>query len=685
MAVFQGTAGHDVFQGGVLTDVFYFRPVDLAATDVVAGGPGQDGLAFTAAGTVAASALARVTGIEEILLAVGGITLNLASAMVASAEQARVNVTGSSGKDVVLAGAVTAPGASVGFDGSDGGSDTVQGSAGADLFLFADGSLDAGDRVDGRDGTDRLVLVGGAALSTVALAGVRGIERIDLGDGRNTLVLADALVGSALGGSVTVAGGGQVDVIDGGAVTSPGNRLVILGGEGNDTLTGSSGRDTLVGGAGADRIAYKGTEAEIAGFAIGQAASPDLAADVLVVRANPLAAHFNLGLADQSVGDQTRVAGFSSVDGSALAGPLVVLGTSRGNALTGGGGGDTLNGGGGDDTLRGNGGADVLLGGAGADWIVGGSLDASIDGGGGHDTLVLEGSHDMRAVRMIGIEALEVDPGARVVLSGVQAQALETIRLSGAQSHAVFVMAGPATLDLEWLGILGGSSAVGFLSVVGSAGNDTILGSQTRDILRGGGGNDTILPIGPEPDTMLGEDGDDRIASVSPFAGGTMPRVIPTLDGGAGSDTLVHGGDVPVNLGAVDQTSRDWAVVRGFENVDAGGPAPLTALGSAGSNTLIGGDGADTLDGAGGADVIRAGGGNDRVVFDGGDVLIDGGLSPGGYPGDDVLVVRGTAVIDLSAPDQAPGSAVVVRGFEHVDASAAASVTLTGAMATSRP
>ena len=53
--------------------------------------------------------------------------------------------------------------------------------------------------------------------------------------------------------------------------------------------------------------------------------------------------------------------------------------------------------------------------------------------------------------------------------------------------------------------------------------------------------------------------------------------------------------------------------------------APITIIGSEGSDVIKGTDGPDVIDGEGGDDVIDAGGGDDRICGSGGDDTIQGG------------------------------------------------------------
>jgi hypothetical protein len=125
------------------------------------------------------------------------------------------------------------------------------------------------------------------------------------------------------------------------------------------------------------------------------------------------------------------------------------------------------------------------------------------------------------------------------------------------------------SVNRNWLIRTGGTSA-------GTAGADTIRGSEARDVVNGGLGNDTLYG-GAAADTLNGEDDNDA------------------LFGEAGSD-VINGGN-------------------GNDLLD-GGISSDTLTGGAGIDVLVGGKGWDTLIGGAGSDTFRW-------------VLADGGVGAG--------------------------------------------------------
>jgi hypothetical protein len=128
--------------------------------------------------------------------------------------------------------------------------------------------------------------------------------------------------------------------------------------------------------------------------------------------------------------------------------------------------------------------------------------------------------------------------------------------------------------------------------IIGTQGDDDLVGTVLRDLILGRGGNDSIDGAG----------GDDLV-----FAG-------------AGDDTIAGGGD-----------GDEWL---------AGGGGDDTLLGGAGMDRLDGGAGNDSLSGFLGDDRLRGGAGDDSLLGYGGDDTLDGGKDNdylSGWDGNDSL------------------------------------------------
>jgi Ca2+-binding RTX toxin-like protein len=118
---------------------------------------------------------------------------------------------------------------------------------------------------------------------------------------------------------------------------------------------------------------------------------------------------------------------------------------------------------------------------------------------------------------------------------------------------------------------LTGGGGGGACDIVGTPGNDVLIGTAADEVICGRGGNDTIRGRGGD-DVLKGEAGND------------------TIYGEGGSDDLLGG--------------------RGKDKL-YGGNGPDTATGGSGNDNLFGGAGPDVLDGKTGSDIGNGGGGVD--------------------------------------------------------------------------
>lgn len=154
--------------------------------------------------------------------------------------------------------------------------------------------------------------------------------------------------------------------------------------------------------------------------------------------------------------------------------------------------------------------------------------------------------------------------------------------------------------------------------VVGTPGDDVILGNERRNTIRGRGGNDTICGVGGADeivggkgrDVIYGGQGNDRITG-----GKGHDRLI----GGSGNDRLAGGsGRDQIRGGAGDDeivggSGRDRLDGNGGADVIDGGPGHDRIRGHKGADYLTGGTGRDIIRGGSGTDTIDGGPGRDRV------------------------------------------------------------------------
>jgi Ca2+-binding RTX toxin-like protein len=395
---------------------------------------------------------------------------------------------------------------------------------------------------------------------------------------------------------------------------------------------------------------------------------------------------------NDGIGDlcDTATSGVTSFAGTAAS--EVVLGTSGADTLAGADGRDALYGEGGDDTLDGGDGRDFLAGGPGNDTLTGGAscdvfaFDPSGDGDtitdfnpqvdrlsfpaqdddasddapppatySGDDHLEVSFVTDGGATATLELEGLA--PGVEIALITGPCESLQS------EPPLVFVPGGlinPPPFQCSPL--LTGPAADDFLGTPfpldgvffnGTAGNETIFGTQCSDLISGDGGVE-IVPDDGEPqvvepgecatdyctdDVIYGFGGNDIIIGDSPF-----------LDGAdVGGDDRIFAGD------GDDLVAGDGVEIDGCGCAEGQGPigGDDVIFGENGDDILIG-DALDVIfgDAAGGDDFIDGGAGDDFIV---GDAFF--GVEFGAGGGDDVLV--GGAGDDIIFGD----SAFLLDGF----------------------
>jgi Ca2+-binding RTX toxin-like protein len=475
------------------------------------------------------------------------------------------------------------------------------------------------DTIDGNGGAD--VISAGGGNDSVTFRGTE--SAIDAGTGTDTLVLAASggttAVNFAVATNVDQTTGDTVNVtnFENLDATAVGSALSVTGSVFANTITTGSGNDTIDGGGGADVISGGAGNDTVAYYGTETSIDGGAGTNTLALKT---AANINLAAADQTVGDSTIVSNFQSIDASALSTGVTLTGSSSANVITGGTGNDTIDGGGG---------ADVISGGLGDDTISYHGTEVSIDGGAGNDTLVVSAGSTITAVNFAVAGGSDQTTGDSVVVTNFEnldASALTTA-----------------------LTVTGSSGAN---TLTSGGGNDVIDGGGGGDVINAGAGNDTVSYYGTEV----------------------------SIDGGAGTNTLVMRAATTVNLGNVDQTTGDTTSVGNIQNVDASAlTAGVSITGSSAANVLTGGSGNDTIDGAGGADSISAGAGNDTVTYHGTETSIDAGS------GSDTLVLAASGGITAvnftvaAGADQTAGDTAIVANFENVDASVmTTALTVTG-------
>jgi Ca2+-binding RTX toxin-like protein len=357
-------------------------------------------------------------------------------------------------------------------------------------------------------------------------------------------------------------------------------QAIMLGNDGNDTLTGGVGDDALNGGEGGDIMAGgkgdDGYNVDSLGDKISELAGQgfDSVASFLV--------HYTLG----ANLERLLVNGLSGT-GNAL------NNTIEGNEL-----GNTLNGAAGHDLILGNEGNDSLNGGAGNDTLDGGAGADSMTGGAGNDVYVRDNTGDVIAeLAGVGIDTVQDSLGGYVLAANVENLTLTASAISGAGNGLANKLTGNTANNM----------------LLGEGGNDTLDGGGGNDTLKGGIGNDLYLV-------------DNFNDVVEESAGG-------------GKDTIRATTTYQLNDGQeIESFILDSSLIIGGSGNNQGNLITMVGTGAAvmsgndGNDTLTGGVGNDGLNGDAGKDLLSGGGGID--VLDGG---ADSDTLKGGA-GDDVLV-----------------------------------------------
>lgn len=556
------------------------------------------------------------------------------------------------------------------------GNDTIDGLAGDDLLIGGDGV----DTVIGGAGTDTEIMESGIAGDGIEILILRGYSEVAGADGH----------------------GNELD-----------NRIIDEG-PGNAFLYGNGGNDTLIGGNGFNVFVFQGDPAGSSdnyghdsvdgGGDInwlffennGSAVTVDFRAGT-VTGGSPLPASVtftNVERAQGTLFNDVMYAGDAGNWLNGYGGNDTLIGGAGNDELSGDSGfghptvdpgDDSLFGGGGNDGLGGEEGNDRLDGGTGNDWLSGGegmdsfiftaapgaaNADEIFDFASAGDKIVLDGSvhanagpsgnfaaGDPRFFSGAGASSGQ-DATDRVVYDTTTGRLwYDEDGTGAAAAFQIATLQGAPTVTASDIEVVNGSG--GGVHLVGTSGNDSLVGGPGNDTINGLGGNDTLV----------GNAGDDRLD------GGLGTD---TLNGGDGNDTyIVTSGDVIVaDPGGIDTvlSSVSWslgAATNGLDNLTLTGTAAISGQGNNADNVLIGNDAANTLNGRAGNDTLTGNGGND--IFDistggtasyGNDV-IDGGV---GIDWIDFLGSNAVAavVVDLAAGTATGGGSLVLAGIENV-------------------
>ena len=572
----KGGAGNDFLSGGGENDTLEGE----AGDDTLEGGPGRDTLdggangvagdTITYAGSAEAVRVNLVTAEATGGDAEGDVIMNIE------------NIIGSAGDDWLRGDAndnrLTGLAGDDTLIGGGGGNDTLVGGAGDDTLNGGEGD----DMLTGGAGAD--MITGGPGVDTLSYAGSDGAVDIRLSTGRasgghaegDEFAMVENVTGSdhddrlagdnrpegaSTGGDNTLSGGGGDDT--------------IYGGSGGDTLNGDAGADTLYGGAGGDTLNGGAGDDMLIGGPGGDTFSGGAGEDT-VSYANARDEKVTVNLAGTTTDPDPNNASHSDGDSFAAADVENVIGSPRGDTITG----NNLA-----NKIWGGAGADVLNGGAGDDTIDGGAAGDDIDGGTGEDTVTYANSS-------AGVRAtVNADSGNEG--GDAEGDELSMVENLVGSNHDDRLFGDGLANKLT-----GGAGAD---KIVANAGDDTVEGGAGADTMDGDADAYVNVPVGSDTLSYASSTSGVNINLSSQYA---APNATPAQQ--RAHYATGDGGDA-----AGDK-------FRSFENVTGGmGNDRLTGDGY--NNILIGGPGADRLDGGSprttnyGAD-NQPGGGDDTVT-----------------------------------------------------------------------
>jgi len=371
---FNISAGTDTYTGGTGNDAFVFSSTaNLTSADTLVGGAGFDTLYFTAGGTIAATGLNGVSGIDLIQLSAAGNNITITNGVVAGADAGALAVAGGAGNDTVDASGVNNN--RIVNIHSNGGNDTLTGGNWHDTFFFTPADFDSSDVVNGGAGYDAIQFKAGGTVAAGAFANVTGIDALVLDNAGNNVTLSNSLLANNDQGGFAVVDGTGNDVVDGSGITN-GVLLAVYSRGGDDSFSGGTGNDffgfnagdltsadTVSGGSGYDAVFISSS---------GTVNSADFA-QVTGVEALVLGA-----------GNHTVTLSSTLIAGSSQGNFAVVDGSSGADTIdaSAGGAGKVV-------AFYGVAGADTYIGGAAGDFFVLPNTDfAQLTGNGGLDRIL---------------------------------------------------------------------------------------------------------------------------------------------------------------------------------------------------------------------------------------------------------------------------------------------------------
>ncbi len=580
--VIRGEAGNDILNGDDGTDSFYVSGTDGVA-DVIDGGAGTD--YFRLESNIFLGNSASFINMERVYFNGFNITAVLNEGFDLSdmsrsgtgslyGQGGSETITGTSSNDIIY-----------GLEGAD----VLNGFNGNDDFMVG-GTEALGDIYDGGVGTDDIRLTSNTSFNSAN--SFTSIERLYFLGSDVNIVSGNTVDfgGIARGDGGIVYGDAGNETItgftNGSTIYGYAGDDIINSGEGSDNVYGGAGADIINGGTGNDNFSIGGTEA------IGDTYDGGDGSDDFYLTSN-VQVDSTLTFTNM---ERMVFGGFNiTVNNNAtfnLTG-LTASGTSRIYDSTGN---ETIHGTESGDNLYSGDGSDILHGNAGNDnfWVSGtGGENEEYYGGTGSNYLRLESA---------------MTYGSLTVFNNITTLYNYNFDIS--------LVAG-STIDFSGMN----ESGNGF--VIGTASVETIIGFNTADAIRAGGGAD-IISTGNGNDSIY-VSGTDALGDI--------------LDGGAGTDYFRLEGDTTINS-ANTFTNMETIIFGGHTLIiDTGSTVDLSHMLRSGTATIEGMAGNETITGINNGNYIYG--------FDGDDTLTGGATRDYLYGGNNNDILTGAAGSDL--------------------------------------
>ncbi len=344
---------------------------------------------------------------------------------------------------------------------------------------------------------------------------------------------------------------------------------------GNDSVIGQGGDDFIYfggaftsgdsvnGGIGTDRVLLQGNYS--GGVTLGATSAVDVEIFELLAGNNTTYGDPGTNFYDYSltfpdaalaagqtmsiVASSLRVGEDLTLNGSAQTDSAFIIISGSGNDVIAGGAlSDSIQGGAGNDSLTGGGGIDQLFGQDGDDTLNADSLDTTIDGGTGSSDRVVFAASGTTAATWVGIEALELQGGANLTLTGTQFTANLPINAAILGTGTITVNIGVVDQTL-FATSMPTAGTVHFV-INGSAGTDVVKAAHTTNTINGGDGLDQLRG-GNLADTINGGNDRDKIIG---WGGADL------LTGGSGNDVFRYLAATDSGIGANADIITDFTI-----------------------------------------------------------------------------------------------------------------------------